>query len=124
VLVVALSDPSARLRGRDHVLLPKRRPCQGCGALLSAYAAPSDRFCLCCAPLVEQEPRRDPALWSGRTSDTAGAEALTAWQGYATELRALCQRVIDEADEATASAFFFFLIETAVRHSRRAGGAP
>jgi hypothetical protein len=74
--------------------------------------------------IAELEALLGRAARSGRTSDTAGAEALTAWQGYATELRALCQRVIDEADEATASAFFFFLIETAVRHSRRAGGAP
>jgi hypothetical protein len=58
----------------------------------------------------------------------AGAELpptprLTAWQGYALELRDLCRRVLEEADDETARAFWLFLIETAARHGRRAGGS-
>jgi hypothetical protein len=48
----------------------------------------------------------------------------TAWQGYAGELRDLCRRVLEEADEETAVGFWLFLIETAARHGRRAGGWP
>lgn len=51
------------------------------------------------------------------------AAPLTAWQRYAGELRDLCRRVLEEADEETARAFFLFLLETAARHGRRAGGA-
>jgi hypothetical protein len=60
---VALSDPQSRLRGRDGELLPARRPCEGCGTVISAWAPASDRFCLCCAPRVDQEPPRDPSLY-------------------------------------------------------------
>jgi hypothetical protein len=48
----------------------------------------------------------------------------TRLQQYANELRHLCQRVLEEADEETARAFWQFLIETAARHGRRAGGWP
>jgi hypothetical protein len=52
------------------------------------------------------------------------APPLTAWQGYALELRDLCQRVLEEANGETAVGFWLFLIETAARHGRRAGGWP
>jgi hypothetical protein len=51
------------------------------------------------------------------------APRLTAWQRYAVELRDLCARVVEEADEETARAFWLFLIETAARHGQRAGGS-
>jgi hypothetical protein len=63
VLLVALSSPDFRLRGRNGELLSERRPCLGCAALISAYAPASDRFCLLCAPLVDDEPPFDPALF-------------------------------------------------------------
>jgi hypothetical protein len=64
VLLVALTDPGFRLRGpRDRGLLPARRPCLRCRTLISAYAPASDRFCFACAPLVEDEPPRDAALY-------------------------------------------------------------
>jgi hypothetical protein len=99
VLVVALSDPSARLRGRDHVLLPKRRPCQGCGALLSAYAAPSDRFCLCCAPLVEQEPRRDPALYCPNGHLRADFEEVRVDRSRASGIKRRCRACKQSEDK-------------------------
>jgi hypothetical protein len=49
--------------------------------------------------------------------------AVTPWQAYALELRDLCRRVLEEADERTAQAFWRFLVETAARHGRRAGGS-
>jgi hypothetical protein len=48
----------------------------------------------------------------------------TPLQRYANELRDLSQRVLEEADEKTARAFWRILIETAARHGRRAGGWP
>jgi hypothetical protein len=68
------------------------------------------------------EPRSDagaPLLLVGAT-----ATPLTPWQGYALELRDLCQRVVTEADEKTAVGFWLLLVEMAVRHGRRAGGWP
>jgi hypothetical protein len=53
----------------------------------------------------------------------APSPTLTPLQGYAAELRDLCRRVLEEADEQTAVAFWEFLIETAARHGRRAGGS-
>ena len=55
---------------------------------------------------------------------TIRAAAETDLQHFANALAALCQRVIDEADEATARAFWRFLINTAAKHGRRAGGWP
>jgi hypothetical protein len=49
----------------------------------------------------------------------AAASRATSWQNYANELRDLCGRVLEEADESTARAFWFFLIETAARHGPR-----
>ena len=46
----------------------------------------------------------------------ATAPTPTPWQGYALELRDLCRRVLEEADEETAVAFWLFL--------RRDGGSP
>ena len=54
----------------------------------------------------------------------AGPVAETDLQRYANELASLCQRVLDEASEATARAFWSFLLATAARHGRRAGGWP
>jgi hypothetical protein len=48
----------------------------------------------------------------------------TSWQNYASELRDLCQRVLEEADEETAVAFWVLLIETAARHGRHARRRP
>lgn len=68
--MVALSHPRARLHGRDGELLPARRYCLnpsclpgGGRALLSAHADPGDRFCIVCAPRVDDEPPRDPTLY-------------------------------------------------------------
>ena len=58
-----LSSPDSRLRGRGGELLPARRPCLRCDGLISAYAPASDRFCLRCAPNVEDEPPFEPALY-------------------------------------------------------------
>jgi hypothetical protein len=52
----------------------------------------------------------------------AATAPLTPWQGYALELRDLCQRVLTEADEKTAVGFWLLLVEMAVRQGRRAGG--
>jgi hypothetical protein len=65
-VLVALSDPGARLRGRDGELLPARRPCERCGAVISAWALASDRFCWCCAPHVDDEQPRNQALYCKR----------------------------------------------------------
>ena len=59
---MALSSPRHRLRGRG-ALLPERRPCLRCSALISAWAAAADRFCILCAPTAADEPLRDPALY-------------------------------------------------------------
>jgi hypothetical protein len=67
------------------------------------------------AATVEHETR--PLLQAGAATPPA-----TSWQEYANELRDLCRRVLEEADEETARAFWSFLIETAARHGRRAGG--
>jgi hypothetical protein len=72
------------------------------------------------ANVVEPAGQRAPAsLLAGAT-----AAPLTPWQGYALELRDLCQRVLTEADEKTAVGFWLLLVEMAVRHGRRAGGQP
>jgi hypothetical protein len=63
---VALSDPLSRLRALDGVLLPERRACLRCGAIVSAYAEPWERFCWPCAPLIEDEPPFDPALYCSK----------------------------------------------------------
>jgi hypothetical protein len=63
---VALSSPETRLRGPDDGLLPARRSCLGCGGLISAYAAATDRFCSPCAPLESDEPPLDPELYCPR----------------------------------------------------------
>lgn len=60
---MALSSPKAILRDRDGQALPRRRPCLKCSKLISAYAPASDRFCFACAPHVDDEPPRDPALY-------------------------------------------------------------
>jgi hypothetical protein len=87
-------------RGRDLVgdLLDELE------ALLSRAAAAGSPLLRASAP----PPRPTPA---------------TSWQEYANELRDLCRRVLEEADEATAVAFWSFLIATAARHRRRAGGS-
>jgi hypothetical protein len=63
VVLVPLSSPETRLRGRGGELLPPRRPCARCGAVISAWAEASDRFCGACAPRVDDEPPRDPLLY-------------------------------------------------------------
>ena len=60
---MALTDPRSRLRGRDGELLPERWACLRCSGLISAYAPASGRLCISCAPLVDDEPPRDPALY-------------------------------------------------------------
>lgn len=63
---MALSDPRSRLRDRNGELLRTREPCLGCGALLSAHAPPTDRFCWSCAPRVDDEPPFDQALYCSK----------------------------------------------------------
>jgi hypothetical protein len=53
-------------------------------------------------------------------SGAPASPPLTPLQRYVSELRALCERVIVEADERTARTFFSILIEVAARHGRRA----
>jgi hypothetical protein len=47
-------------------------------------------------------------------------QELTAWQGYAAELLELCERVLHDADDETARAFWNLLIEVAARNALRA----
>jgi hypothetical protein len=69
--------------------------------LCSAYAPASDRLCISCAPRVDDEPPRDPAL-------------LQVARG-----RLLVEDVIECCSERVARAWFSFLIDTA-RHALRA----
>jgi hypothetical protein len=46
----------------------------------------------------------------------------TGWQGFAWELRNLCRRVLTEADEQSAIAFWELLIEVAALTARRIPG--
>lgn len=68
--------------------------------------------------LLERARRRriDPGV--------SAEPAATALQRYALELRNLCQRVLEEADEPTATSFWELLVELAARHGRRSGGWP
>jgi hypothetical protein len=73
---------------------------------------------------VSNEPavELDPApLQAGAPTP---ARPPTPWQDYARELRDLCRRVLEEADEKTAVGFWLLLVEIAARHGRRAGGWP
>ena len=65
----------------------------------------------------------DEAL-PGATVEPDRERPSTSWQKYANELRDLCRRVLDEADEETAVAFWLFFLEMAARHGRRACGWP
>jgi hypothetical protein len=90
VYLVALSDPRARLRGRDGELMPARRPCEACGALISAYAAASDRFCLLCAPRVDDEPPRDPALYCPKGHLRAEFEVVIVDRSRGSGIKKTC----------------------------------
>jgi hypothetical protein len=81
-------------------------------------------------PLPDQEPLFDldvdgdelvdaPAEVERAPLPASAPPPPTPWQRYANELRDLCQRVLEEADEETAVAFWLFLVETAARHGRR-----
>lgn len=73
--------------------------------------------------LLVQAAAGPPPLEAGLNDGTEESPAATALQEYARELRDLCGRVLRDADEPTARAFWLFLIETAARHGRRAGGS-
>jgi hypothetical protein len=65
--------------------------------------------------------REHPAAVAPRSGPPRARPAPpTPWQTYAAELRALCDRVLRDADEQTARAFWELLIETAARHAVRA----
>jgi hypothetical protein len=72
--------------------------------------------------LLERAAGEAPAKRASAPPARAPIAGATSWQEYASELRDLCQRVLEEADEETARAFWRFLLEVAARHGRRAGG--
>jgi hypothetical protein len=72
-----------------------------------------------------QRRRRPPAeLERPPLPASAPPSSETPWQRYANELRDLCRRVGEEADEETAVAFWIFLVEMAAWHGPRAGDWP
>jgi hypothetical protein len=104
---VALSDPRSRLRGRDGELLPARRPCERCGTIISAYAPASDRFCLRCAPLVDDEPPRDPALYCPNGHPRAEFQVVIVDRSKASGVKkrcSECKRLGDAARDRSAAA--------------------
>ena len=73
----------------------------------------------------DAQRRRRPPAELERAPRLAGSPAsLTPWQRYAAELRDLCERVLEDADDETAAAFWIFLVEMAARHGRRSGEWP
>jgi hypothetical protein len=90
VLLVGLSSPGARLRGRAGELLPKRRACVRCGTLISAYATASDRYCLLCAPRVDDEPPHDPALYCARGHLRSDFEVVRIDRARASGVKTEC----------------------------------
>lgn len=87
---------------------------------MSGNAEPNAELVAALAELLERATRRQ----SSRPADAPSSAQSTAWQQFAGELRDLCRRVLDDADEATAATFWSFLIATAAQHGRRAGEWP
>jgi hypothetical protein len=77
---------------------------------------------------VADEPRHGPDAMAVEVDPLlladASAPPQTPWQSYANELRDLCRRVLEEADEKTAAGFWLLLVEMAARHGRHAGEWP
>jgi hypothetical protein len=134
---VALSDPRSRLRGRDGEFLPQRRPCLRCSTLISAWAPASDRLCIRCAPLVDDEPPRDPALYCPHGHLRAEFEVVVprrsrrGGQGVQRKCKE-CKRLGDAARERSAAAVKARQLERdrerdrsrAAQEERRRRGAP
>lgn len=107
VLRVPLSDPRSRLRGRDGEPLPERRPCLRCSTLISAWAPASDRLCLSCAPLVDDEPPRDPGLYCPKGHLRADFEVVIVDRSRRSGRKRTCsecKRLRDKSRDQSAAA--------------------
>ena len=111
---MALSSPRYRLRGHGGELLPERPYCLRCSALISAWAAPGDRFCIVCAPLVADEPPFDPALYCPQGHLRAEFEVTRTDRsrpsGVKTECRA-CKAIANKNRDRSVGAIEARLLE-------------